>query len=45
MVEHFADSALRGTPVRYAPAEVQANMRVIEALYRSALSAGKPEAV
>ena len=42
MVEHFADCVLKQTPVRYAPAEAAANMRVIEALYRSARSGGRP---
>ena len=45
MVEHFADSVLHGTPVRYSPAEAESNMRVIEALYRSARDGGKPVAV
>jgi predicted dehydrogenase len=45
MVEHFADSVLRGIPVRYPPAEAAANMRAIEALYRSARSGGRPESL
>lgn len=45
MVEHFADSVLHGTPVRYSPEEASANMRVIEALYRSARDEGKPTTV
>lgn len=36
MVEHFADCVLDGTPPRYSAHEAAANMRVIEALYRSA---------
>jgi hypothetical protein len=31
--------------VRYPPAEAAANMRVIEALYRSARAGGQPEPV
>jgi predicted dehydrogenase len=42
MVEHFADCLLDGGPVRYPPSEAAANMRVIEALYRSAREAGRP---
>jgi D-xylose 1-dehydrogenase (NADP+, D-xylono-1,5-lactone-forming) len=45
MVEHFAESVLEGRPVRYPPAEAGANLRVIEALYRSARNDGRPEAV
>jgi predicted dehydrogenase len=45
MVEHFADCVIRGKAVRYAPAEAAANMRAIEALYRSARNGGRPEAV
>lgn len=41
MVEHFADCVLDGTPPRYSAHEAAANMRVIEALYRSARE-GKP---
>jgi predicted dehydrogenase len=40
MVEHFADCALNGRPLRYPPEEAAANMRVIEALLRSARAAG-----
>jgi len=40
MVEHFADCALHDRPVRYPPAEAGLNMRVIEALYRSAREGG-----
>jgi predicted dehydrogenase len=36
MVEHFAAGVLEGKPLRYPPAEAEANMRVIDALYRSA---------
>jgi len=42
MVEHFADCVLNDRPVRYTAAEAALNMRVIEALYRSARNAGKP---
>jgi predicted dehydrogenase len=42
MVEHFADCALNGSPLRYTPGEAAANMRVIEALYRSARAGGRP---
>jgi predicted dehydrogenase len=42
MVEHFADCALYGKPVRYPPSEAAANMRVIDALYRSARAGGRP---
>jgi predicted dehydrogenase len=42
MVEHFADCVLSDRPVRYPPAEAAANMEVIEALYRSARSEGRP---
>ncbi len=45
MVEHFAECALSGAPVRYPLSEAAANMRVIEALYRSARNGGKPELV
>ena len=40
MVEHFADCVLTGAPVRYTAAEAAANMRAIEALYRSARNGG-----
>ena len=40
MVEHFAEAVLSGSPVRYPATEAAANMRVIEALYRSARSDG-----
>jgi xylose dehydrogenase (NAD/NADP) len=45
MVEHFADCVLTGAPVRYPFSEASANMRVIEALYRSAWNGGKKEPV
>jgi predicted dehydrogenase len=45
MVEHFADCVHTGRPVRYAPAEAAANMRAIEALYRSARGRGQPEKI
>ncbi len=43
MVEHFAHCVLHGEPVRYAPSEAAANLRTIEALYRSARNAGRVE--
>lgn len=45
MVEHFAEAVLNDRPFRYPAAEAAANMRVIEALYRSARNGGRPEAV
>jgi predicted dehydrogenase len=42
-VEHFADCALNDCPPRCGPAEAAANMRVIEALYRSARRDGRSE--
>jgi predicted dehydrogenase len=36
MVEHFADAALNGKPLRFSPEEGRMNMRVIDALYESA---------
>jgi predicted dehydrogenase len=42
MVEHFADCVLHDRDPRYAAAEAAANMRAIEALYRSARSGGHP---
>jgi xylose dehydrogenase (NAD/NADP) len=45
MVEHFADCVLNDRPFRYPPSEAAANMRVIEALYRSARDDGRPERV
>jgi D-xylose 1-dehydrogenase (NADP+, D-xylono-1,5-lactone-forming) len=41
MVEHFADCILRDRPPRYSASEAAANMRVIEALYRSARDGGR----
>ena len=41
MVEHFAACVLDGGPVRYPAAEAAANMRAIEALYRSARAGGR----
>jgi xylose dehydrogenase (NAD/NADP) len=45
MVEHFADGVLRDRPPRYPATEAMANMRTIEALYRSARNGGRPETV
>jgi xylose dehydrogenase (NAD/NADP) len=45
MVEHFSDCILNDSPVRYDPAEATANMRVIDALYRSARLNGQPQKV
>ncbi len=42
MVEHFADCVLHDRPVRYPAAEAAQNMRVIDALYRSARQKGSP---
>ncbi|HSG47016.1 MAG TPA: Gfo/Idh/MocA family oxidoreductase, partial [Longimicrobiales bacterium] len=42
MVEHFADCALHGRVPRYTAREAAANMRVINALYRSARGGGSP---
>ncbi len=42
MVEHFADCALHHRPVRYPAGKAAANLRVIEALYRSARHGGNP---
>jgi predicted dehydrogenase len=41
MVEHFADCVLNDRPPRYSMDEAALNMRVIEALYRSARSGGE----
>lgn len=41
MVEHVADGVLRGHELRYPPREAAANLRVIEALYRSAREGGR----
>lgn len=43
MVEHFADCVLEGKEPRYPATEAAANLRVIEALYRSARNGGRPE--
>lgn len=45
MVEHFAECVRGRATLRYPPAEAAANMRVIEALYRSARNDGRPEPV
>lgn len=45
MVEHFADCVLHDRPLRYDVAEAAANMRTIEALYRSARAGGAPERI
>lgn len=45
MVEHFVDCVRQRQPFRYPAGEAYHNMRAIEALYRSARSGGKPEAV
>jgi len=45
MVEHFSDCVREGKPARYPLSESAANMRAIEALYRSARNEGRPEAV
>lgn len=42
MVEHFAHCVLNDHPLRYIAAEAASNMRVIEALYRSARDNGRP---
>jgi predicted dehydrogenase len=44
MVEHFADVILTGAPLLLPPEDATANLRVIEALLRSARS-GRPERV
>ena len=45
MVEHFSSCVLNDEPPRYSATDAAANMRVIEALYRSARSGGQPERV
>ncbi len=45
MVEHFGDCVLNDLPVRFPMSEAAANMRAIEALYRSARNGGRPERV
>ena len=42
MVEHFADCILQDRTPRYGASEAAANMRAIEALYRSARQEGRP---
>jgi predicted dehydrogenase len=43
--EAFADALLNGTPLPCAPGDAVANMRVIDALHRSATAAGRRELV
>ncbi|MCB0132365.1 MAG: hypothetical protein KDD78_16000, partial [Caldilineaceae bacterium] len=45
MVERFADCVLTDRPVRYGPGEAAANLRVIEALQRSARNGGRSQLV
>ena len=45
MVEHFADCVLHDRPVRYDAREAVRTLHVIEALYRSARSGGRPMSV
>jgi xylose dehydrogenase (NAD/NADP) len=45
MVEHFADCVLHDREPRYGVAEAAANLRAIEALYRSARADGRPTEV
>ncbi|HKM78017.1 MAG TPA: Gfo/Idh/MocA family oxidoreductase [Candidatus Bathyarchaeia archaeon] len=45
MVEYFASCVLDDNPVLFPAADSIANMRVIEALYRSARSEGQPQRV
>jgi len=45
MVEHFAACVRGQAALRYTPAEAAANMRTIEALYRSARNGGWPEPI
>ncbi len=45
MVEHFADCILNDRPPRYSAGEAAANMRVIDALYRSARQGGAPVSI
>jgi predicted dehydrogenase len=42
MVEHFMDCVRTGSPPRWSASEAAANMRAIEALYRSARKGGQP---
>jgi predicted dehydrogenase len=43
MVEHFAECVLADRQPRYPPSDGTANMRVIDALYRSARNGGQPQ--
>jgi predicted dehydrogenase len=43
MVEHFAECVLTDHQPRYPPADGMGNMRVIDALYRSARNGGQPQ--
>jgi predicted dehydrogenase len=43
MVEHFAQCVLTDQQPRYPPADGIANMRIIDALYRSARTGGQPQ--
>ncbi len=45
MAEHFAACVHGQAALRYTPAEAAANMRTIEALYRSARNGGRPEMI
>jgi predicted dehydrogenase len=45
MVEYFSSCVLNNEPLRYPTADAIANMRVIDALYRSARNDGRPEPV
>jgi xylose dehydrogenase (NAD/NADP) len=45
MAEHFAACVRGAAQMRYSPAEALANMRAIEALYRSARHGGRPEPI
>jgi xylose dehydrogenase (NAD/NADP) len=45
MVEYFSSCVLNNEPLRYPAADAAANMRVIDALYRSARNDGRPEQV
>ena len=45
MIEHFGQCVATNAPVKYPLSEAAANMRAIEALYRSARNGGAPEPV
>jgi len=45
MVEHFSKCVLTDQQPRYSPADGSANMRVIDALYRSARNGGQPQRI